>query len=90
MLFPVEVAAEADLPEGCLLLGRDWRWEESVELGDLGREVLQPLQWRLAFLADGLIYGVLEAPRKRRVVKSELLIQVVFEALRAEVLGVFG
>ena len=43
VLFPVEVAAEADLPEACLLLSREWRLEESAELGDLGREVLQPL-----------------------------------------------
>mgnify|MGYP001439311689 CR=1 FL=1 len=70
VLFLVEVAAEADLPEGCLLLRREWRWADSVELGDLDREVLQPLQWRLAVLADGLFDGAKRLRPKERQLRG--------------------
>ena len=84
MLRSVEVAAEAGLPESLRLLVRDGVREEGVELGNLGLEVMQPLNWRLTFLTDSLLDSAFEALSKSCVVEGAFRIEVILEQLYTE------
>ena len=90
MLCSVEIAAEAGLPEGLRFLLRDGVREEGVELGNLGLEVMQPLNWRLTFLTNSLLDSVFEALSKSCVVQGAFGVEVVLEELCAERRSVGG